>query len=102
MRRTNFHARFIEPVLNVQVQIRIYVQHLAGRIRVGVELVRYIEIIEGSLQYKWSGFPQHMLCGKRGAEKQLMNSPPWCVVTDRHRCVEDDARLLRRGTVVVD
>ncbi len=52
MRRQDLYARLVESVLNVLVQIAIDHSHPAGLIRICIDLIGNIEIIQAGLQYE--------------------------------------------------
>src|SRR6201989_2933513 len=69
MRRANLDPLFIKPVLNVSMQIRIYVQHFTRGICERVKLIGHVEVVEGSLQHKWRRLLQYVLGRERSIDQ---------------------------------
>ena len=47
MRRHDLNATLIEGVLDVLVQVRIGLDHFLGLIRIDIQFIGYIKIVEG-------------------------------------------------------
>ena len=92
MGRAYLHACVVEPVLNVLVEMRIDKLHFCGHVRIRVQFIGNVEVIQRSLQNERFGNMKNALGRKGRVDKQFMNRPPRSVIANGNGGVEDDSR----------
>ena len=102
MRRHDFDAAGREAVLNRLVQERVGVDHALRVPRVGVQLIRHVEVAERPLQDEWRRLAEDARGAERGVNQERVNGPPRGAVADRDLGMKDQPRGLREPRIVHD
>ena len=93
VRRHDLNTGFIKRILYMLVEKRIDNLLLVGNLRIRIDLVCNIKIIQTFLEYKWHRmFFYHIRC-QRGFDQQLVDLSPGCIISNGDRCMQDQTML---------
>src|SRR5260370_3258045 len=100
VRRIDFDPGLIELILNILMEVGIDRQHILWLCREGIQLIRDIEVLQISLQYKRSGRLQNIAGRQSCINKQFVNSFPRRIIPNRNGGMENHSVLATLRTVV--
>jgi len=82
VRRQDFDTGLREGILDFGMQLRVRERHLRRRLRVRIELIGHVEVIEAGLQDKRGWLGHQRFDAFRGGQQQFVHLSPVDVVAD--------------------